>query len=115
MDDGNVMALFAKMYIKRATKDDHFKLKEAEAKWEDFVDAVDRSVTNIRPKDLIKPPKRAFKVEYSLGLREEWPWHSRRGRVFRRSGCDIARGGRLGLAKWSAIALGHRSDRAVAG
>ena len=32
MDDGNVVPLFAKIFIKRATKEDLFKLKEAEAK-----------------------------------------------------------------------------------
>ena len=33
----NVIALFERMYIARGTKDDHFKLKEAEAKWPHFV------------------------------------------------------------------------------
>ena len=35
MDKGDVMALFAKMYTKHASKDDQFKLKDAEIKWND--------------------------------------------------------------------------------
>jgi hypothetical protein len=73
MDDGNVMALFAKMYIKRATKDDHFKLKEAKAKWEDFVTAVERHEIEVKFRDLTKPSKEGFRQGLQTVLKTACP------------------------------------------
>ena len=61
MDDRNVMALFAKMYIKRATKDGHSKLKDAEMKWSDFVTAIGRQGIDVKFRDLTKLSKEGFR------------------------------------------------------
>jgi len=53
----DTIALFEKLYIARGTKDDHFKLKEAEAKWPHFVNAVEALHLELTPMDMIKPDK----------------------------------------------------------
>jgi hypothetical protein len=73
MDDGNVMALFAKMYIKRATKDDHFKLKDAEMKWSSFVTAVERQAIDVKFRDLTKPSKEGFRQGLQTVLKTACP------------------------------------------
>ncbi len=73
MDDGNVMALFAKMYIKRATKDDHFKLKDAEMKWSDFVTAVERQGIDVKFRDLTKHSKEGFRQGLQTVLKTACP------------------------------------------
>ena len=56
-DHIDIIALFEKLYIARGTKDDHFKLKEAEAKWPQFVGAVEDLHLGLTPMDMIKPDK----------------------------------------------------------
>ncbi|CAK0778798.1 hypothetical protein CVIRNUC_004649 [Coccomyxa viridis] len=73
MDDSNVMALFAKMYIKRATKDDHFKLKDAEMKWSDFVTAVERQGIDVKFRDLTKLSKEGFRQGLQTVLKTACP------------------------------------------
>ncbi len=69
MHDANVMALLAKMYIKRAMEDDHFKLKDAEMKWSDFVTAVERQGTDVKFRDLIKHSKDGFRQSLQTVLK----------------------------------------------
>ena len=73
MNDGNVIALFAKIFIKRATKEDPFKLKEAEAKWSDFVTAVEPQETEVKFRDLTKPSKEGFRQGLQTVLKTACP------------------------------------------
>ena len=53
----DVISLFEKMYLARGTKDDHLRLKEAEAKWPQFICTVEALQLGLSPTDLIKPDK----------------------------------------------------------
>ena len=52
---------YATSLIKRPTKDDHFKLKDAKMKWCDFVTAVERQGIKVKFRDLTKLSKEAFR------------------------------------------------------
>ena len=57
----DLIALYDKLYIARGTRDDHFKLKEAEAKWPQFVCAVEALQLGLSPTDLNKPDKESLR------------------------------------------------------
>ena len=73
----DLIALFAKLYIARGTKDDHFKLKEAEAKWPQFVCAVEALQLGLSPPDLIKPDKESLRQLLQSHLRTPCPKKAR--------------------------------------
>ncbi len=77
MIDGNVMALFAKTFIKRRTKEDHFKLKEAEATLSDFITAVEQHEIDVKFGDLTKPSKEGFRQGLQTVLKTACPKDSR--------------------------------------
>ena len=73
MDGGNVMALFAKMYIKRSTKDDHFKLKDAEMKWSNFFAAIERQAIDMKFRDPTTLSKEGFRQGLQMVLKTACP------------------------------------------
>ena len=73
----DVIALFERMYIARGTKDDHFKLKEAEAKWPHFVCNVENSRLGLTSMDMIKPDKEELRQLLQSRLLTPCPKDSR--------------------------------------
>jgi len=73
----DIIALFEKLYIARGTKDDHFKLKEAEAKWPQFVGAVEDLHLGLTPMDMIKPDKEELRQLLQSRLLTPCPKDSR--------------------------------------
>jgi hypothetical protein len=73
----DVTALFERMYIARGRKDDHFKLKEAEAKWPHFVCNVENSRLGLTSMDMIKPDKEELRQLLQSRLLTPCPKDSR--------------------------------------
>ena len=73
----DLIALFHKLYIARGTKDDHFRLKEAEAKWPQFVCAVEALQLGLSPTALIKPDKESLRQLLQSYLRTPCPKKAR--------------------------------------
>ncbi len=73
----DVIALFEKMYIARGTKDEHFKLKEAEAKWPQFVRDLEPLQLGLSPTALIKPDKESLRQLLQSHLRTPCPKKAR--------------------------------------
>ena len=67
------MALFAKMYIKRSTKDDHFKLKDAEMKWSNFFAAIERQAIDMKFRDPTTLSKEGFRQGLQMALKTACP------------------------------------------
>ena len=76
-EDIDVIVPFEKMYIARGTKDDHFKLKEAEAKWPQFICAVEALQLGMSPMDMIKPDKEELRQLLQSRLLTPCPKDSR--------------------------------------
>jgi len=78
----DIIALFERMYIAKGTKDDHFKLKEAEAKWPHFVCEVEALQLGLTSMDMIKPDKEELRqllpVPVAHTLPQGLPSHRRK-------------------------------------
>ena len=73
----NVIALFEKLYIARGTKDEHFKLKQAEAKWPQFLRDVEALQLGLSPTALTKPDKESLRQLLQSQLRTPCPKKAR--------------------------------------
>ena len=76
-EDIDIIALFDKLYIAKGTKDDHFKLKEAEAKWPQFVRDLEPLQPGLSPTALIKPDKESLRQLLQSHLRTPCPKKAR--------------------------------------
>ena len=75
--DIDIIALFEKFYIARGTKDEHFKLKQAEAKWPQFVRDVEAIAAGSFTTELIKPDKEELRQLLQSRLLAPCPKESR--------------------------------------
>ena len=75
--EANVIALFEKLYIARGTRDEHFKLKQAEAKWPQFVRDVEALQLGLSPTALTKPDKESLRQLLQSQLRTPCPKKAR--------------------------------------
>ena len=73
----NVIVLFEKMCIARGTKDDHFKVKEADAMWSRFVRDVEALQLGFSPTALIRPDTEFLREVLQSHLRTPCPKKAR--------------------------------------